>query len=231
MPYELASAARAAGSAGTSSGGIIVVASAGIPAASVKLSKPAGVCKVRNRASGLVTTKACGSCRGRNATAPRSTRLATDMDAKLAVEHQEGLLISQMAVHGTAAPDAAPRIVHNYLQTAEDRRSMTAGLRAALAIADQPAMRKAITGDFDLPQSDSDADLLAHARRTAQTQYHRASTCAIGSVVDCDLAVLGLQGLRVADASVMPTVTRGNTNAPTIMIAEKAADMIKAAQR
>jgi choline dehydrogenase len=125
------------------------------------------------------------------------------------------------------APDAAPRIVHNYLQAGEDRRSMIAGLRAAMEIANQPAMRQVVTGHFDVPRSDSDADLLAHARRTAQTQYHPTSTCAIGSVVDSELAVLGLQGLRVVDASVMPAVVRGNTNAPTIMIAEKAADCIK----
>ena len=129
-----------------------------------------------------------------------------------------------------AAPDAAPRIFHNYLHAEEDRRSMIAGLRAVLEIAGQPAMRKVITGPFDVPASGSDADLLAHARRTAQTQYHPTSTCAIGAVVDSDLKVLGLDGLRVVDASVMPTVPRGNTNAPTIMIAEKAADLIKAAQ-
>jgi choline dehydrogenase-like flavoprotein len=107
---------------------------------------------------------------------------------------------------------------------------MIAGLRAALEIAHQPAMRKVITRPFDVPPSDSDADLLAHARRTAQTKYHPTSTCAIGAVVDSELKVLGLDGLRVADASVMPTVIRGNTNAPTIMIAEKAADLLKAAQ-
>jgi choline dehydrogenase-like flavoprotein len=130
----------------------------------------------------------------------------------------------------SAAPDAAPRILHNYLEAEEDRRSMVAGLRVALEIAAQPAMRKVITGDFDVPASDRDADLLAHARRTVQTQYHPTSTCAIGSVVDSELKVLGLEGLRVVDASVMPAVVRGNTNAPTIMIAEKAADLIKAAQ-
>jgi choline dehydrogenase len=131
----------------------------------------------------------------------------------------------------SADPGAAPRIVHNYLDAEEDRRSTVEGLRAALEIADQPAMRKVITGTFAVPTSDSDADLLAHARRTAQTQYHPTSTCAIGPVVDTELRVLGLDGLRVVDASVMPTIVRGNTNAPTIMIAEKAADLIRPRSR
>jgi choline dehydrogenase len=129
----------------------------------------------------------------------------------------------------SADPGAAPRIVHNYLDAEEDRRSMVEGLRAALEIADQPAMREVISGKFAVPASDSDADLLAHARRTAQTQYHPTSTCSIGTVVDPELSVLGIDGLRVVDASVMPTIVRGNTNAPTIMIAEKAADLIRAA--
>jgi choline dehydrogenase len=130
----------------------------------------------------------------------------------------------------SAAPDAAPRIFNNYFDAEEDRGSMIGGLRAALDIGNQPSMRKVVTGDFDVPASDSDADLLAHARRTAQTQYHPTSTCAIGSVVDTELKVLGLGSLRVVDASVMPNVVRGNTNAPTIMIAEKAADLINAAR-
>ena len=128
----------------------------------------------------------------------------------------------------SGAPDAAPRIRNNYLEADADRRSMIAGLRAALEIAGQPALRKVITGNFDVPASGSDADLLAYARRTGQSHYHPTSTCAVGSVVDSALKVLGLQGLRVVDASVMPTLPRGNTNAPTIMIAEKAADLIKA---
>jgi choline dehydrogenase-like flavoprotein len=129
----------------------------------------------------------------------------------------------------TAEPGTAPRIRHAYLQSEEDRRSMIAGLRAAMEIGSQPAMRKVITGNFDVPPSASDADLLSHARRTTQSQYHPTSTCAIGAVVDSELKVFGLDALRVVDASVMPTVPRGNTNAPTIMIAEKAADLIKAA--
>jgi choline dehydrogenase-like flavoprotein len=130
----------------------------------------------------------------------------------------------------TSDPEAAPRILHNYLQIEDDQLSMIAGLRAAVEIAHQIPMRKVITGDFDVPASDRAPDLLAHARRTAQTYYHPTSTAAIGSVVDNDLKVLGLQRLRVVDASVMPSVPRGNTNAPTIMIAEKAADLIKLAR-
>ena len=64
-------------------------------------------------------------------------------------------------------------------------------------------------------------------RRASQSVYHPTSTCAIGSVVDPELRVYGIDGLRVADASVMPTIVRGNTNAATIMIAEKAADLIR----
>ncbi|MFC9664435.1 GMC oxidoreductase [Nocardia sp. NPDC127606] len=127
----------------------------------------------------------------------------------------------------SAAPTTAPRIVHNYLATDEDRRSIVAGLRIALDIAGRAALAEHITANFVAPESDSDEDLLAFARRYGQTLYHPTSTCAIGSVVDSRLRVLGLQGLRVVDASVMPTVVRGNTNAPTIMIAEKAADLIR----
>ena len=91
-----------------------------------------------------------------------------------------------------------------------------------------------LTKPWNLPESPSDDDFIEHARRWGQTLYHPTSTCAMGSggdaVVDPDLRVRGLSGLRVADASVMPSVTRGNTNAPTIMIGEKAADLIKADQ-
>ncbi|MFD8249028.1 GMC family oxidoreductase [Nocardia sp. NPDC059691] len=126
----------------------------------------------------------------------------------------------------SASPGTAPRIQHNYLQTEEDRQSVIAGLRSALGIADQPALRELTTGEFSTPTGDSDAELLDFAARTAQTLYHPTSTCAIGAVVDPRLRVLGLRGLRVADASVMPSVVRGNTNAPTIMIGEKASDMV-----
>ncbi|MDI3406958.1 GMC family oxidoreductase [Streptomyces cavernicola] len=127
-------------------------------------------------------------------------------------------------------PDAAPRIVHNYLTTAEDRDAIVAGIRIALDIAAQQAVTEHVTRPFDVPPaSGSDADLLAWARSSGQTLYHPTSTCAIGSVVDPELRVYDVAGLRVVDASVFPSVPRGNTNAPTIMAAEKAADLIKGA--
>jgi choline dehydrogenase-like flavoprotein len=124
-------------------------------------------------------------------------------------------------------PDSKPRVLCNFLTTEEDRRSMLDGLRLALAIAEQAPLRKAMRTPFSVPESDSDADLLAFARRAGQTVYHPTSTCAMGAVVDSELRVLGTEGLRVVDASVMPTITRGNTNAPTMMIAERAADLIR----
>ena len=77
-----------------------------------------------------------------------------------------------------------------------------------------------------MPDGDSDEEILRFVARVGQTVYHPTSTCAIGSVVDPQLRVYGIDGLRVVDASVMPTITRANTNAATIMIAEKAADLI-----
>jgi choline dehydrogenase len=80
------------------------------------------------------------------------------------------------------------------------------------------------------PKAQSDEDLLNHVRATAGTTFHQTSTCMMGpgpkAVVETDLKVKGLDGLRVIDASVMPTVVSGNTNATVIMIAEKGADMI-----
>ena len=127
----------------------------------------------------------------------------------------------------SADPAYPPRIQHNYLATEEDRASIVEGLRLALGIAGQPALKRHITGPFQVPESDSTADLLAFASRLGHTLYHPTSSCAIGSVVDSELRVLGVERLRVVDASVMPTVVRGNTNAPTIMIAERAADLIR----
>ncbi|WP_434599895.1 GMC family oxidoreductase [Streptomyces sp. A5-4] len=162
--------------------------------------------------------------------------------------HQEGL--GPVAEHGFALgpcvlaptsrgqvtlrssrPDAAPRIVHNYLTTAEDRDCIVNGVRIALDIAAQSPLAEVITGQYDVPESDSRADVLAWARTSGMTLFHPTSTCAIGSVVDPELRVLGVEGLRVVDASVFPSVPRGNTNAPTVMVAEKAADLIKGSVR
>jgi choline dehydrogenase len=83
------------------------------------------------------------------------------------------------------------------------------------------------------PQANSDEELLAFVTRSAETTYHPVGTCKMGSdplaVVDDQLRVHGIAGLRVADASIMPTLTSGNTNAPSIMIGEKAAHMLLAA--
>ena len=126
-------------------------------------------------------------------------------------------------------PQAKPRILCNFLTTQEDRASMLAGLRMALEMAEQPALQAVIDQPFRVPASDSDADLLAFAKQEGMTVFHPTSTCAMGAVVDSELRVYGIDGLRVADASVMPEITRANTNAATIMIAEKAADLIRSA--
>jgi choline dehydrogenase len=124
-------------------------------------------------------------------------------------------------------PTAKPRILHNYIVSEEDQAALIAGVRRVLEIADQPALR-GVTGErLDAPIDDSDAAVLEFIGRNSTTLYHPVSTCAMGRVVDTDLRVLGMESLRVVDASVMPTLVRGNTNAPTIMIAERAADLIR----
>ena len=126
----------------------------------------------------------------------------------------------------TPLADSKPRVLCNFLTTEEDRRASIAGVRIALEIAAQPALKAVERAPFSVPASDSDEDILAWARRVGQSVYHPTSTCAMGAVVDPELRVYGIEGLRVVDASVMPTITRANTHAPTMMIAEKAADLI-----
>jgi choline dehydrogenase len=125
-------------------------------------------------------------------------------------------------------PSAKPRVLSNFLTTEEDRASMLAGMKLAMEIAQQAPLRAVERVPFSVPDSTADADMMAFARRAGQTVYHPTSSCAMGVVVDAQLRVYGCDGLRVVDASVMPEITRGNTNAPTIMIAERAADLIRA---
>src|SRR5262249_19336629 len=126
----------------------------------------------------------------------------------------------------SARPDAKPRIVCNLLTTPEDRRAMIAGVRLAMDIAEKPALAAVLRAPHLTPASIRGSDILAFIVRYTQVVYHPTSTCGIGRVVDPQLRVLGLDSLRVVDASVMPTIVRGNTNAPVIAIAEKAADLI-----
>lgn len=126
----------------------------------------------------------------------------------------------------SADPTAKPRIAHRYYSAEEDMTIAVAGMRVALDIARQQALRPFTETAVMAPWSDSEADLRAYVRRATQTLYHPSGSCAMGTVVDAQLRVVGVAGLRVIDASVMPTVIRGNTNAPTIALAEKAADLM-----
>ena len=124
-------------------------------------------------------------------------------------------------------PTSKPLIRHNYFADNADLDAMVAGLKVGLEIAKQDALIPFTETPVQTPASDSDADLRAFARRHTQTCFHPGGTCAMGEVVDADLRVVGVEGLRVVDASVMPTIVRGNPNAPIIAIAERAADLIR----
>lgn len=128
-------------------------------------------------------------------------------------------------------PNQPPAIQPRYLSSAQDRDTVVAGLSLLRRVMEQPAMRRYIAEEIAPgPQCVSDSELLAFSRATGTTVYHPTSTCRMGhdsaAVVDERLRVHGIQGLRVVDASVMPTVVSGNTNAAAVMIAEKGADMI-----
>jgi choline dehydrogenase len=133
----------------------------------------------------------------------------------------------------SANPMDDPAIFANYLATEEDRRALREGAKMMREVAAQAAL-KPIEGREESPGAEvqTDAEIDAWIRRSAETIYHPVGTCRMGrsgdplAVVDRELKVQALTGLRVIDASVMPTLVGGNTNAPTIMIAEKAADMI-----
>ena len=126
-----------------------------------------------------------------------------------------------------------PTILANYLSAEEDRRALREGVKMTRDLAGTASL-KAICGNEYTPGADiqTDDQINAWIRQTAETIYHPVGTCRMGvagdlnAVVDDKLKVFGLPGLRIVDASVMPTLVSGNTNAPTIMIAEKAADML-----
>ena len=131
-------------------------------------------------------------------------------------------------------PHDAPRIFYNYLSESEDWVTMRAGIRLAREIHQQPAFDAYRGPELDPgPACQTDEELDDYIRKDAATVYHPTSTCRMGTdalaVVDAECRVHGIESLRVVDASVMPQITSSNTNAPTIMIAEKAADMIRGA--
>jgi len=131
----------------------------------------------------------------------------------------------------SADPRSPPAIQPRYLSAAKDRDVTVAGLRALRRIMAAPALEPFIEAEHEPgPACASDEDLLDYVRRRGSTVYHPTSTCRMGSdptaVVDARLKVRGIERLRIVDASIMPALVSGNTNAPTIMIAEKGADMI-----
>jgi choline dehydrogenase len=136
----------------------------------------------------------------------------------------------------SADPRQAPAIHPNYLAAQKDRDTLVAGVKALRRIAQAPSLARHIADEFEPgPKCDSDNDLLDFIRRRGSTVYHPVSTCRMGqdpkAVVDERLKVRGFERLRVIDASIMPAVVSGNTNAATIMIAEKGADMVLADAR
>ena len=132
-------------------------------------------------------------------------------------------------------PMAAPRIDPNFLGHPDDLPRMVRGFRLMRELFSQPALAK--LGGHEHPRSanaSTDAEIEQFIRSHADTIYHPVGTCRMGpgamDVVGADLRIHGLEGIRIVDASIMPRIIGGNTNAPTIMVAEKASDMIKAAR-
>ena len=131
-------------------------------------------------------------------------------------------------------PKDTPKIQMNFLQSEADLQKLVVGIKLVRNLFGASPLDE-FRGKEIAPGTDkqSDAALVAYVREACDTVYHPVGTCKMGTdpmaVVDSELRVHGIEGLRVVDASIMPTITTGNTNAPTIMIGEKAADLIKAA--
>jgi choline dehydrogenase len=146
---------------------------------------------------------------------------------------------SRGSVHiGSPDPHAAPLIAPNYLSTDYDRHVAANALRLTRRIAAAPALA-CYSPEEILPgvQFQTEAELQRAAGEVGTTIFHPVGTCRMGTtddpaaVVDTRLRVRGVEGLRVVDASVMPNITSGNTNSPTLMIAERASEMIRADRR
>jgi choline dehydrogenase len=129
----------------------------------------------------------------------------------------------------SADPRAKPALRFNYLSTVQDRREWVEAIRVARSILDQPAFDSYNGGETSPGASvQTDDEVLDWVARDAETALHPSCTCAMGSVVDpMTMRVNGIDGLRVVDASVFPFVPNGNIYAPVMMVAEKAADLIK----
>ena len=142
---------------------------------------------------------------------------------------------SRGSIHmASTDPEVQPTIRPNYLSDRIDQETIVGGLRKARELFAQPTLAKFVDVEtVPGPDVQTDDELLDFARRTGSTVFHPIGTCKMGTdpmaVVDPELRMHGLKGLRVVDASVMPLMPSANTNAAVLMIAEKAADMIKAA--
>ena len=134
----------------------------------------------------------------------------------------------------SADPNERPAIRFNFLSARADREGLLAAIRKGRELMTTSPLKE-MTGEEIAPGAHlaTDDELLDWVRHNAETTYHPVGTCKMGgdamAVVDQELRVHGIEGLRVADASIMPTLTSGNTNAPAIMIGEKCAEMVLAA--
>ncbi|MBI08582.1 MAG: choline dehydrogenase [Rhodospirillaceae bacterium] len=190
-------------------------------------------------------TSAIVFCRSREGLASPDLQLsftpATPVDMGQGdLEKEPGIQVTAIPVRAesrgtvmarTGNPDDAPSISPNYLGDENDANVLVSGVEITRRILEQPAMAAVSLGEYmPGPEVTSRDEIMQFTRETGGTIHHPVGTCKMGddpaSVVDPRLKVHGLEGLRVADASIMPTLTTGNTNAPTIMIGEKCAAMI-----
>ena len=172
--------------------------------------------------------------------AMRPMSFSMDATGEVVIDPFPGMMVSAINAQPTSrghvaitSPDvnSRPDIHINYLGNTSDIAVLRAGIRRLREIMTQPAIADRVVEELDPgPDATSDEALEAYLRNGVSTVYHPVSTCRMGaddaSVVDPQLRVRGIAGLRVADGSVMPRVTSGNTNAPCIMIGEKAADLL-----